>query len=110
MARTVVSPPKRKYPRAGTRAPLVAAAVETARVLITAAVPEMLGAEGEREQPGASLTLVMLVVSAQVRFTFPVNPPEGVTLIVEVFPAVAPGATLILPLFERESPGGTLGL
>ena len=36
---------------------------------------------------------------AQVRATVPVNPPAGVTLIVDVFPVVAPGLTLIFPLF-----------
>lgn len=34
-----------------------------------------------------------LEVSAQVRATLPVNPPLGVTVMVEVLPLAAPGAT-----------------
>jgi hypothetical protein len=85
---------------------VLAAAVETVRVLVTAAVPETLGAAGEREQPGVSLTLVMLVVTAQIRFTVPVKPPEGVRLIVEVLPLVAPAATRMLPLLLRVNAEG----
>lgn len=41
---------------------------------------------------GASVGVAMVVVTAHTRFTFPVNPPEGVTVMVEVLPVVAPGA------------------
>jgi hypothetical protein len=42
------------------------------------------------------------VVTAQLRSTVPVNELEGVTVIVEVLPEVAPGLlTLIEPLLER---------
>jgi hypothetical protein len=93
MAKTVVIPQKRRYAGPGTREPLVAAFVETVRVLVTAAVPVALTAVGEREQPGMSLTFVMPVVTAQVKFTAPVNPFEGVRLIVEVLALVAPAVT-----------------
>lgn len=104
-ASAVVSPLKRKYPGPGVSALLVAAVVETVRVLFTAAVPEMLGAAGEREQPGASLTLVMAVVTAQVRFTVPVKPFAGVRLIVAVSPLVAPRVNWMLPLLLSVNPG-----
>lgn len=45
----------------------------------------------------------MLVLTAHFRFTLPVNPPEGVMVIVEVLPAVAPGLTSMAPLLERAS-------
>jgi len=41
------------------------------------------------------------VVNAQDSATVPVNPPEGVTVIVEVLPLVAPGATVIWPPLVR---------
>jgi len=48
-------------------------------------------------------------VTAAVRTTLPVKPPAGVTVIVEVFPLVAPGATLTaVPL--TAIPGGTGGV
>jgi hypothetical protein len=47
------------------------------------------------------------VVTAQLRSTAPVNPPAGVTLIVEVLPVVAPWVTTMFPLFDSERPGGT---
>jgi len=43
---------------------------------------------------GTSLTFVKDVVTAQVRFTVPLNPSVPTTLIVAV-PEVAPGATLM---------------
>jgi hypothetical protein len=53
-------------------------------------------------EPGDMLhvagSLDAFVVNAQDNATVPVNPPEGVTVIVEVLPVVAPGATLMLPL------------
>ena len=38
------------------------------------------------------------VVTAQVRFTVLLNPPDGVTVIVDVLPDVAPAFTVIAPL------------
>ena len=53
---------------------------------------------GDRPHVGGSLGLEMLVVTAQVRLTELLKPPDGVTLIVDVFPLVAPGLTVMLPL------------
>jgi hypothetical protein len=50
------------------------------------------------EQVGGSFGLEMDVVTAHVRVTLPVKPPPGVTVMVEVFPVVAPAVTEILPL------------
>ena len=68
---------------------------------VTGVVPEM--AEGWlMEQVGISIAAAGLSVSAQVRATVPVNPPLGVTVIVDV--AVAPDAEILiaLPLSEKE--------
>ena len=43
-------------------------------------------------------------VTAQLRLTFPVNPPDGVALIVEVLP-VAPWITVMFPLLVSAKPG-----
>jgi hypothetical protein len=45
---------------------------------------------------------VGLEVTAAVSVTLPVKPPAGVTVIVEVFPVVAPGATVTaVPLIVK---------
>jgi hypothetical protein len=44
---------------------------------------------------GKSLTLVIDVVTTQLKLTVPVNPFVPATLMVPVFPVVAPGVTLI---------------
>ena len=43
---------------------------------------------------GGSVAPLGLDVTAAVSATLPVKPPEGVTVMVEVFPVVAPGATV----------------
>jgi hypothetical protein len=49
-----------------------------------------------------------LAVSAAVNATLPVKPPLGVTVIVEVFPVVAPRVTVIAPpLLKAKLGGGT---
>jgi hypothetical protein len=50
----------------------------------------------------------MVVVTAQVRFTVPVNPPTGATVTVDVFPVVAPAVTEIAPLLLKENVGVAL--
>ena len=45
-----------------------------------------------------------LVVTTQLRLTVPVKPFEGVTLIVEVLPVVAPGFTVMFPLLVIAKP------
>jgi acyl dehydratase len=69
------------------------------KVEVCAAVPAMVTDVGERLQVAGSLAAVGLI--EQVRATAPVNPPEGVTVMVEVLPVVAPGLTVIGPLFVR---------
>jgi hypothetical protein len=48
-------------------------------------------------QVGESVGLAMAVVTAQERFTVPVKPFEGVTVMVAVLPLVAPGLTVMEP-------------
>jgi hypothetical protein len=73
------------------------AVVLTVSVAVPAVVP--LIAIGEvTEHVGVSVPLVG--ETAQLKATLPVNPPPGVTVIVDVFPLVAPGeAIVIAPLF-----------
>jgi len=74
----------------------VAAVVLTVSVAVPAVVPVI--ATGElTEQVGGSVSFVGVI--AQLKVTLPVNPPPGVTVIVDVFPVVAPGAIVIAPLF-----------
>lgn len=73
--------------------------VVTASVDVKADVPVMLTEVGDRAQVAGLLAAVGL--TAQVRATVPVKPPEGVTLMVEVLPVVAPAATVMAPLLER---------
>ena len=47
-----------------------------------------------------------MVVTAQLRLTMPVNPPLGVTLMVDVLPEVAPAAMEMLPLLPSVKLGG----
>ena len=47
-------------------------------------------------------SFVAMGVIAQLRLITPVKPPEGVKLIVEVFPVVAPGVTVTaVPVTEK---------
>jgi hypothetical protein len=79
--------------------PLTDGVVCTARVVVTAPVlliatePGMLHVAGSFAAVG---------VIAQVRLTAPVNPSAGVSVIVEVFPVVAPRVTLMfVPVIEK---------
>jgi hypothetical protein len=70
-------------------------------VTVTVAVAEAplkLTEELLSEHTGGAVGLLNAVVTAQLNATAPVNPPEGVTVIVDVFPVVAPAATVIPPL------------
>lgn len=73
-------------------APLVAAVVVTVSVEVAALVPEIVAAGAE--QPGRSCAPDGLDVTAQLKLTLPVSPPEGVTVSVVVLPLVAPGANV----------------
>lgn len=77
----------------------MAAAVElTVSVAVAADEPVTLTLDGML-QVGGSLGLAMLVVTAHVKATAAANPPEGVTVMVAVFPDTTPGAMVRLPLF-----------
>ena len=77
----------------------LAAVVFTVRLAICAAVPLMVTEVGMLHVAGS---LAAAGVMAQVRPIVPVNPPVGVKVIVDVFPAVAPGVTLMAgPVMEK---------
>ena len=71
---------------------LVAAVVKIVSVELCAAVPAIVTELGVKVQVGESLSATGVI--EQVRSTVPVNPFDGVTVIVTVFPVVAPGAML----------------
>jgi hypothetical protein len=77
----------------------VAAVVLTVKVTVCADAPVTLTDVGVREQLAAAFDAVG--VMAQERLTVPVNPPDGVTEIVDVLPVVAPLVTVMLPLLLR---------
>lgn len=68
---------------------LVAAVVVTVSVEVCAVVPLNVTDDGESEHVGGSLAATGAM--EQVRFTVPENPLVPTTLIVAVFPVVAPG-------------------
>ena len=80
------------------RAAEVAAVVFTVSVAVAADDSVMLTLAGML-QVGGSLGLAMLVVITQARLTAAAKPPEGVTVMVDVFPDPAPGLIVRLPLF-----------
>ena len=69
------------------------AVVAAVNVEVTAVVPVTSGVAGFRLQV-AGLVAPTGPTTAQVRATFPVNPLDGVTETVDVFPVVAPGVRL----------------
>ena len=75
----------------------------TVKVDGSAEVPVMSTEVGDRVQVAG--LVAALVVMVQVRATVPVKPLDGVTLIVDVLPVVAPPATEIAPLLDRANPG-----
>lgn len=80
---------------------LEAAVVETVNVDVCTVAPLMTTLVGLKLHEGMSLTLVIVVVTAQLRLIVPVNPFVPTILIVPVFPVVAPGVTemaVVLPL------------
>ena len=64
--------------------------VYTVSVVVCAAAPLIVTEAGMLHVAGS---LAAAGVMAQLRLTVPVYPPDGVTVMVEVFPVVAPGAT-----------------
>ena len=87
---------------AGFKAEL-AAVVFTVRVIVCAVQPLMVAELGRLHVAGS---LAAVGVIAQLREIAPVNPPDAVKLIVDVFPVVAPGATLTaVPVMEKLGAG-----
>ena len=73
--------------------------VVTVRVVVCAVKPLMVAEAGILHVAGS---LAAVGVIAQLKLITPVNPFEGVKVIVEVFPVVAPGATVIgVPAMEK---------
>jgi hypothetical protein len=80
------------------------AVLSAVKVEVAAVVPDTVA--GDRIEHVTALTIVPAgLATAQVSVTGPVNPFDGVTLIVEVFPAVAPCTIEMLPLLLRENDG-----
>jgi hypothetical protein len=88
-----------------TIAELVAAVVVTVSVEVCAVAPLMVREVGENAQVAGSLAAAGAMT--QVNATAPVNPPEGVAVIVAVLPVVAPGSTVMLPLLVSVKVGAT---
>ena len=75
-----------------TRVALVAAVVEMVRVAVPAVVLVMLtGVVDPKLKVGGYWAPAGLDVRAAIKATLPVKPPAGVTVMVDVFPVVAPG-------------------
>ena len=78
-----------------SRALLVAAVVDMVRVAVPpAALVMVTGLVEPKPRVGRYCAPVGLEVIAAVKTTLPVKPPDGVTVIVEVFPVIAPWATV----------------
>jgi acyl dehydratase len=82
-------------------------AAATVNVAVAALVPLIVTEAGTLQvigMTGPPNGLVGVVVIVQVRFTRPVKPPEGVTVIVDVLAEAAPGFTVMFPLLLRVKP------
>lgn len=108
-AAKVPPPPRRRNRRSiGLRsAALDAAVVLMVSVDVTGPVPEM-GAGWAAEQVGASIAPDGWEVMAQVSATLPINPPLGVTVMVEV--ALAPGDAILIGAALIVKAGATIAL
>jgi hypothetical protein len=65
---------------------------------VTGAVPFNV-TDGGTEHVGRLCGLEIDVLTEQERFTSPASPPDGITVMIDVSPAVAPADTLSGPLF-----------
>jgi len=87
----------------------VAGVEKIVSVELCAPVPVIVTELGVKLQVGGSLAAAG--VTAQVRLTVPVNPLDGVTVILTVFPVVAPGSILseeLLPPTTNVGPAVTV--
>jgi hypothetical protein len=92
------------------RTALVAAVVETVSVAVPAVAPVMLaGLLDPKLKVGGYWAPVGMEVTEAVSATLPVKPPAGVTVMVEVFPVVAPGVTVTaMPLTVKLGVGAVI--
>jgi len=74
--------------------------VATVNVPLAALAPVM-STVGVTVQPAGLVAPAGVVVTTQVRSTLPVNPFDGVTVMVAVSPVVAPATKLSAPLLLR---------
>jgi phage tail protein X len=80
--------------------------VPTVSTSVCAVVPLIVTDDEARLQVAAVYPEGMMgPLTAQLRFTVPVNPFDGVTVIVDVLPVVAPGVTVTLPLLLSANEG-----
>jgi hypothetical protein len=84
----------------------VVSVVVTVRVAVPAAVPMMLTGFVEPKLKVGSCALTGEEVNVGVSVTLPVNPPDGVTVTVNVFPVVAPRVTVTDAATPIVKPGG----
>ena len=91
---------------AGLLSEVVAGVVLTVNMSVCAVAPLTVTDGVARPHVGRSLAPAGELVIAQVIATAPVNPPDGVTVMVEVLPVVAPGLTVTLLLLVRAKLGG----
>lgn len=75
--------------------------VAAVSVEVAAVVPLMETEAGEKLHDGGLVALVGELVTAHERATVPVNEFDGVTEMVVVLPAAAPGLTVMEPLFDN---------
>jgi len=88
---------------------VVGAVVVIVRVADPAVVPVMLtGVVVPKLKVGGYTAPLGLEARTAVRATLPVKPPEGVTVIVDAFPEVAPGATVTAVPLTVKLGGGML--
>jgi hypothetical protein len=86
-------------------APVVVVVVEFAvSVAVCTPAPVMTTDDGMLQVTGL-VALAGAVVTAQLRVTVPVNPLDGVAVIVDISPVVTPWATVMAPLLEMEKVG-----
>jgi len=86
-------------------APVVVVEVEFAvSVAVCTVAPVMLTDDGMLQVAGL-VAFAGAVVTEQLRATVPVKPLEGVTVIVDVLPDIAPWLTVTAPLLEMEKVG-----
>jgi hypothetical protein len=95
---------------AGLLSDVVAGVVLTVNASVCAVAPLMVTDAAARLHVGKSTAAVGEAVMVQVIATAPVNPPDGVTVMVEVLPVVAPGLKVMLALLVRAKLGGAATL